>query len=356
MKKITQVIQAIKPIDQKLMKKAQARLDSLTKPQGSLGRLEKLAKRMVGITGSLNPAINNKGIIVMAGDHGIVKEGVSAFPQKVTAQMVYNFASGGAAINVLARHVGAKVTIVDMGVSADLGENPQIITKKIDYGTKNFAKGSAMSREQAIQSIQAGIEVVEERGKKLDILGIGDMGIGNTTPSSAIIAAFSDCKVRNVTGRGTGIDDETFERKVRIIEKGLSVNQPDSCNPIDVLTKVGGFEIGGIAGCILAAATFRIPVVIDGFISTAGALIAAELAPLAKQYIIASHNSQEVGHKTMLKKMGLRPLFDLNLRLGEGTGAVLGISLVEASVKILTEMATFEGAGVSQNISRKDDT
>jgi len=351
MEKLLSIIKQIEPIDHKLMEEAQKRLDSLTKPLGSLGRLEELAKKVVGITRKMSPGVDKKVIVVMAGDHGVTEEKVSAYPQEVTAQMVLNFARGGAGINVLARHIGAKVIVVDMGVAVDLDEELHIVNKKIAYGAKNFLKGPAMTREEAIQSIEAGIEVIEEIGKeRLDILGIGDMGIGNTTPSSAIIAAFSGCNVREVTGRGTGINDETFNRKVKVIEKGISINAPDPEDPIDVLSKVGGFEIGGLAGCVLAAAAYRVPVVIDGFISTAGALIATEMAPTAKEYIIASHISQEVGHRLMLERMGLKPLLDLHLRLGEGTGAALGMSLVEAGVKILKEMATFADAAVSGQI------
>lgn len=349
MEKLTSIIGKIEPLDRELMEEAQRRLDSLTKPQGSLGRLEELAKKLVGITKKPRPEIGRKVIVIMAGDHGIVAEGVSAYPQEVTAQMVLNFIRGGAAINVLARHVGAEVVIVDMGVATDFGGESRIVSKKIGYGTKNFAEGPAMTREEAVRSIEAGIEVVEEMGgDKPDILATGDMGIGNTTPSSAIIAVFNGRNVAEVTGRGTGIDDRGFRSKVRAIEKGISVNRPDARDPIDVLSKVGGFEIGGLAGCVLAAAAHRIPVVIDGFISTAGALIAAELAPTVKDYIIASHVSQEAGHRAMLERMGLSPLMDLNLRLGEGTGAALAVNLVEAGARILNEMATFADAAVSE--------
>ncbi len=349
MRKIDETIENIEPIHEKLMEEAQRKLDSLTKPSGSLGRLEELAKRVVGITGSLCPEFKNKVILTLAGDHGVVKEGVSAYPQEVTVQMVRNFIDGKAGINVLAEHIGAEVIVVDMGVKCDLEGSPRLLVKKVSYGTKNFLKGPAMSREEGLQSIEAGIQVVDELSDKgLDILGIGEMGIGNTTPSSAIAAVFTNLAPKEVTGRGTGIDDKTLDRKVEVIEKALSVNQPDAKDPVGVLAKLGGFEIGGLAGCVLGAAANKIPVVIDGFISTAGALIACQLAPRAKQYIIASHLSPEIGHKTMLDRMGLSPLLNLNLRLGEGTGAALGINLVEAGIKILTGMATFEEAGVSK--------
>ncbi|PIU66263.1 MAG: nicotinate-nucleotide--dimethylbenzimidazole phosphoribosyltransferase [Armatimonadetes bacterium CG07_land_8_20_14_0_80_40_9] len=351
MDKLNGVIKKIRPIDREIMKIAQERLDSLTKPKGSLGQLEELAKKISGITGSLSPKLDNKVIVTLAGDHGVVEEGVSAYPQEVTPQMVYNFLSGGAGINVLARHTGCKVIIVDMGVAKKIKNQKSkiknFIDKKIKYGTNNMAKERAMSREDAVRSIEAGMEVIEEIDN-LDILGLGDMGIGNTTSSSAIIACLSGLPVKEVTGRGTGIDDKTFFRKVKVIEEALSINQPNPKDPIDVLSKVGGFEIGGIAGCVLKSASLNIPVVIDGFISTAGALIAYELAPEVREYLIASHNSQERGHRVMLERMGLKPLLDLNLCLGEGTGACLGINLAEASIKILTQMATFESAGVSK--------
>lgn len=347
MGKLASVIEKIEPIDQELMKEAQKRLDFLTKPQGSLGRLEELAKKLVGMTRKHDPVVDKKVVVVMAGDHGIVDEGVSAYPQEVTPQMVNNFIRGGAAINVLSRHVGAEVVIVDMGIAADLDYESGIINKKIACGTQNFAKGPAMTRDEAVKAIEAGIEVVEGIDN-LDILATGEMGIGNTTPSSAIVAAFAGCDVKDVTGRGTGVDDEGLDRKIKAIEKGLAVNKPDPADAIDVLAKVGGFEIAGLAGCVLAAAANKIPVVIDGFISTAGALIATEIAPAAKEYIIASHVSQEAGHRLTLERMGLNPLLDLDFRLGEGTGAALAMGLVEAGVRILKEMATFADAGVSE--------
>lgn len=350
MEKLAKIIGQIEPLDQECMDAAQKRLDSLTKPQGSLGRLEELAKRLAGITQKQIPKIDRKTVVIMAGDHGIMAEGVSAYPAEVTPQMVLNFVNGGAAINVLSRHVGAEVVIVDMGVASDMENSLGVINKKIGYGTKNFARGPAMTRDEAIRCIEAGIEVIEEMEKKPDILAVGDMGIGNTTPSSAIIAVLGNCNAKEVTGRGTGIDDSTLDKKIQAIEKGISVNAPDPSDAIDVLSKVGGFEIGGIAGCILAAAAFRIPMIIDGFISTAAGLIATEIAPAAKEYIIASHNSQEIGHRLMLEKMGLKPLLDLNLRLGEGTGAALAMNIVEAGTKILAEMATFGEAAVSERI------
>jgi nicotinate-nucleotide--dimethylbenzimidazole phosphoribosyltransferase len=287
----------------------------------------------------------------MAGDHGVTAEGVSLFPRGVTAQMVYNFLRGGAGINVLARHIGARVVVVDLGVATELEAHPELLVKKVAYGTKNMAQGPAMSRGEAIQSIEVGIEIVEsELNRGMDIVGTGDMGIGNTTPSSAIVAALTGAPVADVTGRGTGIGDEQLAHKVETIERALAVNHPDPADPLDVLAKVGGLEIGGIAGVVLGAAAHHLPVVIDGFISGAGALIAARLAPQVKEYLIAAHLSVEVGHRLVLERLGLPPLLSLNMRLGEGTGAALGISLVEAAVKVLNEMATFADAGVSEAV------
>lgn len=351
MQLLQDTIRKIKKLDSSLAQEVQKRLDNLTKPRGSLGRLEEIAKQMVVISGKTNPYVKNKVIFTMAGDHGVVAEGVSAFPQEVTPQMVYNFIRGGAAINVLARHVGVRVVVVDMGVAADLGKHPELIIKKIGYGTKNMAKGPAMSKEEAIASIEAGIEVFEdEYDKGIDIVGTGDMGIGNSTPSAAIASILTGKSVEEIAGRGTGLDDAGLEKKIAVIKKVIKTNAPQPEDGLDVLAKVGGFEIGGLTGVILAAAARSVPVVIDGFISTAAALIAYTLKPDVKEYMIAAHCSQEKGHRLMLAHMGLRPLLDLDMRLGEGTGAALGMSIIEASVKILTEMATFQSAGVCERI------
>ncbi|MDI6703665.1 MAG: nicotinate-nucleotide--dimethylbenzimidazole phosphoribosyltransferase [bacterium] len=350
MDRILETIRDIKPIDTRLMEETQNRLDSLTKPRGSLGRLEDFAKRVVGITRKVNPKIDKKVIFTMAGDHGVSDEGVSAFPKEVTHQMVYNFLRGGAGINVLARHVGARVVVVDMGVAQDLEPHPGLLIKKVGYGTRNMAKGEAMSKEDAIQSIIRGIEVFEQEMEHegIDIIALGDMGIANTTPSSAIVAVITDSRVEDVTSRGSGIGDEQLMKKILVIKRALEINRPDPKDPIDVLQKVGGYEIGGLVGCTLAAARNSVPVVIDGFITTAASLIATCLAPLVKDYLFASHNSAEIGHRVALHYMGLKPMFDFGLRLGEGTGAALGISIIEAGCKILTEMASFNEADVSR--------
>ncbi len=348
MGKLQDVIKKIQPVDMSRSNAVQARLDNLTKPQGSLGRLEELAKKYCLITGRDRPSIKNKIIFTFAGDHGVVAEGVSAFPKEVTPQMVYNFLRGGAGVNVLAKHAGARVIVVDMGVDHDFEPMDGLEIRKIAHGTQNMTQGPAMTRDEAERAVLAGIELVEKYRDRLDILGTGDMGIGNTTPSSAIVSVITNTDPEKVTGRGTGIDDASLKHKIAVIRKAIEVNRPDPKDALDVLAKVGGFEIAGIAGLVLGAALYKIPVVIDGFISTAGALIAAELNPLVKGYIIAAHQSVEIGHRKMLDHLEQVPLLDLNLRLGEGTGAALGISLVEAGVRILTEMATFADAGVAE--------
>jgi nicotinate-nucleotide--dimethylbenzimidazole phosphoribosyltransferase len=353
MDKINEVAKEILALDNKLLEKTQERLDNLTKPQGSLGRLEELAKQIVGITGKENPSFKNKAIFTLAADHGVTEEGVSAYPKEVTAQMIYNFLNGGAGINVLANYVNARVIVVDIGVASSLKPEPKLIIKKINYGTKNMSKGSAMTREEAIRAIETGIEICESEFKKgLDIVGIGEMGIGNTTAASAITACITQKPVEDTTGKGTGLDDKGLENKIKVIKKSLAINKPDPSDPIDVLAKVGGFEIGGLAGIILAAAAKRIPVVIDGFIAGAAALIAYKIEPKTKNYMIAAHCSVERGHKIILEYIGLKALLDLDLRLGEGTGAALGINIVEAATKILTQMATFKSAKVSERIDK----
>jgi len=346
---LSRTLKQIKPLDSKAMEAARARQDELTKPKGSLGRLEELSIQIAGIHGKVIAGFEHKAIITIAADHGVVNERVTLYPQEVTAQMVSNFLSGGAAINVLARFVGTRVIVVDMGVASDLPSHSGLICRKIAYGTKNMAQQAAMTSDEAVSSIEVGIEIVEaEIAKGLDIVGTGDMGIGNTTPSSAICAAITGEPVEKVTGRGEGLDNEQLAHKVRVIEKALALNKPNPREPIDVLAKVGGFEIGGLAGVMLGAAAHHIPVVIDGFISGAASLIATELSPSLKSYLIPAHLSAESGHKVLLQYLELTPLLNLEMRLGEGTGAALGMAIVEAAVKTLAEMATFGEAGVTK--------
>ncbi|MBN1219368.1 MAG: nicotinate-nucleotide--dimethylbenzimidazole phosphoribosyltransferase [Anaerolineae bacterium] len=345
---LEKTITAITPLDQKAMAAAQDRQAQLTKPTGALGRLETLSVQIAGITGRIDPPLTERVVIVAAGDHGVTAEGISAYPSAVTPQMVLNFLNGGAAINVLARQAGARVVVLDVGVAADLPDHPDLIKAKVAPGTNNFTKGPAMTRNQAIQAIEAGMTAVTREAEQgLHLVGTGDMGIGNTTPSSAICAVLTGAGIAEVTGHGTGIDDAAWQNKVMVIQRALDKNQPDPQDPLDVLAKVGGFEIGAIAGIILGAAANRIPVLVDGFISTAGALIAAALAPLSRDYMIAAHRSVEPGHKIMQQHLNLDPIFHLDLRLGEGTGAALAMPVVVAATVTLNEMATFSEAAVS---------
>ena len=334
----------------KFGEEAQNRLDSLTKPQGSLGRLEEFAKQLVAITEERMPSIDKKVVFTFAGDHGVVEEGVSAFPKEVTPQMVMNFVNGGAGINVLARHAGAEVVAVDVGVDYDFGELDKegFLSRKVVSGTKNMRKGPAMTREETEKCINVGIELANEyAGEGYEMFGTGEMGIANTTPSSAITAVLTGVSVEDITGRGTGINDDVWKNKVRVIEDSISTNSPDATDPVDVLSKIGGAEIAAITGLIIGAAANRVPVVIDGFISTAGALIAYLIEPKTKDYMFAAHRSQEIGHKALLEKIGLRPILDLDMRLGEGTGAALAMLVIEGGLKIYKEMATFEEAAVA---------
>lgn len=354
MRRLEEIIACVGELSAQAMDQARARQLDLTKPPGSLGRLEALHVQIAGITGIVTPQLDQKAVIVMAGDHGVAVEGVSAYPAEVTPQMVLNFVRGGAAINVLADAAGARVVIVNAGVATELPALPAIIDRPVARGTANMASGPAMSREQAIQSLELGIDILEqERLRGLDIVATGDMGIGNTTASAAVVAALTGKAVADVTGRGTGIDDVGWARKVRVIERALAINRPDPGDPLDVLAKVGGFEIGGLAGVMLAAAAARIPVVIDGFISGAAALVATELCPAVRRFMIAAHSSVEVGHRIILERLELSPLLQLDLRLGEGTGAALALPIIDAALRIPRDMATFSEAGVSQQAEAK---
>jgi nicotinate-nucleotide--dimethylbenzimidazole phosphoribosyltransferase len=324
-------------------------LDRKTKPRRSLGRLEDLACRIAAMHGSVAlPAMRAKALVVMAADHGVAEENVSAYPQEVSGQMLVNLARGGAAINVLARHVGAEVVVVDMGVKEAPTTTPGILSRRIGAGTRNFVRGPAMSRDEAVAALQAGIEIAEElRQRGIDMIGTGDMGIANTTASSALAAAFTKAAPEHVIGRGTGIDDAGLERKTRAVRRALEANRPQANDPLAILAALGGFEIAGLAGVVLGAARRRLPVVLDGFITSVAALAAVRIAPPAAGYLIASHRSVEIGHARILEALGLSPLLDLDLRLGEGTGAALAMSLVEASARIVREMATFDSAQVT---------
>lgn len=349
MDKLYQLLARIEPADRHWEEKAWERLRSQIRPRGSLGLLENMAARLAGMRESLSFDLTRKLIFTMAGDHGVAAEGVSAYPQEVTPQMVYSFVRGWASINVLAKHVGADVRVVDCGVAADLPMDWPILHRKIGKGTASFVTGPAMSREEAISGLLLGAELVEKAYtlEGYNLIGTGDMGIANTTPSTAIVAVLSGRPVAELAGRGTGIDDATLELKIAVIEKGLTVNRPNPHDPLDILSKVGGFEIAALAGALLGAAAAKSPLICDGFIATAGALIACQLAPAAKDYLFVSHRSQEPGHNSMVELLGLDPILDLKMRLGEGTGSVLAMTIVEAAAKVLMEIKTFEEAGVT---------
>ena len=350
---VDETVESITALDEAAMSAARARQDTLTKPPGSLGRLEDLSVMLAGMFGQAVPRISRKTVILAAADHGVVAEGVSAYPQEVTPQMVYNFLRGGAGINVLARQAGADIVILDAGVAADLEPNPLLRSVKVAYGTANMAAGPAMTREQAVRCLELGIDVAREQiGEGADLLACGDMGIGNTTASSAITAVATGADPAVTTGRGTGLDDPGLAHKVEVVRRAIRVNSPDPADGLDVLTKVGGLEIGVLAGAMLGTAASNRPVVVDGFISGAAALIAWLISPTARDYFIAAHQSVEPGHRVGLDAMGLTPLLDMNMRLGEGTGAALAMHLIEAAALCLAEMATFAEAGVSE---RSDD-
>jgi nicotinate-nucleotide--dimethylbenzimidazole phosphoribosyltransferase len=351
--KLDEIITGIKPIEEKWIQKSRDRTAQLVMPTRALGRLHEISERLCAIQKTLKPSVNRKAILIMAGDHGVAEEGVSAFPQEVTGAMVQTFLKGGAGINAISRHIGAEVWVVDMGIIPELNPNSldgehQLMVRKIAPGTANLAKGPAMTRLDAEKSILTGFHLATDLFLQgIELLGTGDMGIANTTPSAAIGSVFTGISPKEMVGRGTGVDDRGFSIKLETVKKGIQINQPNALDGLDVLAKVGGFEIGGIAGCVLAAAFHSRPVVIDGFISTAGALIAYSLCHHVRDYIIAGHCSEETGHRNMLKYIGIEPILDLGMRLGEGTGGALAMSIVEGAVCVFNEVLTFEEAGVA---------
>jgi len=345
---ILAAIRSIRPLDAAVMNETQNHLDHLTKPMGSLAVLERMACQIAGVQGDPRPSVPKKALVLMAADHGVAEEGISAFPAEVTEQMVYNFVRGGAGINVLARHAGARLVLVDVGVKADLAETLPIQHCKIRRGTANIRREAAMSREEAIQALKIGIRVANELvDNGAQVIGLGEMGIGNTTASSAIVHVFTGEPVSVVVGRGTGITDEFVQHKIRVIEEAVEVNQPNAEDAIDVLAKVGGLEIAAMAGVVIGAAARQTLIMLDGFIASAAVLAAYHLSPAVKNYLMASHLSEEPGHAVILRELDLTPCLRLNMRLGEGTGAALGMTILDAAVKILNEMATFEEAAVT---------
>lgn len=351
---IEHVISQISGLDVDAMRRAEKHLTRLTKPPGSLGRLEALAIQLAGISGDPQATFPDKRVVVMAADHGVVKEGVSAYPQEVTAQMVRNFLEGGAAINVLARQAGARVVCVDIGVAADLEGVAGLVSKKIAWGTNNMRQEPALSPDLVERAVETGAQVAFELAEDgVDLLATGEMGIGNTTASSATLAALTGKPVSDVVGFGTGIEEEQWRRKVRVIEESLDRWRPNPGDVVDVLSKVGGLELCGLAGLILGAAAKSIPIVIDGFISTVAALCAVRVCPAAQPYLIASHRSAEPGHAVALAELGLEPMLNADMRLGEGTGAALLFPIIDATQAIMREMATFSSAGVSGKEGQK---
>lgn len=348
MKELKELTDRIEPADSNIKEQAWERLHSQIRPRNSLGELENIAARLAAMKRTLSVDLSRKILIVMAGDHGIAAEGVSAYPQEVTAQMVYSFTRGWASINVLAKHAGAAVKVVDCGVASEIPPEWDVVREKIGFGTTSIAAGPAMPREEALRGIKMGARLVEDACRDgFQLIGTGDMGIGNTTPSTAIICALSGKSPEQVTGRGTGIGDEAFSRKVAVIERALRVNKPDPHDPVDVLSKVGGYEIAGLAGAILGAAAAKTPIICDGLIATAGALIACRICPASTDYLFVSHQSIEPGHLAMCSMIGLHPILNLSMRLGEGTGAALAMNIVDAASKVLVDCRTFAEAGVT---------
>jgi nicotinate-nucleotide--dimethylbenzimidazole phosphoribosyltransferase len=349
---LAETLKEIRPLDLSIERTAQERLDCLTKPQGSLGKLEELARRVAVIQGRVPPRLGRKVLFVFAADHGITHQGVSAYPREVTAQMTTNLLRGGAAINVLARHHGVATEIVDVGVDHDFTGSLGLRHHKIRRGTANFAHGPAMTHEEAARSVELGIQLAGEVAREnVFVLSAGDMGIGNTSSAAAILCAITGAAPANVVGRGTGIDDLTLARKIDAVERGLETNRPDVHDALDVLAKIGGLEIGAITGMILGAAARHIPMVLDGYVAGAAALLAQAFSPHVRDILIASHLSAEKGHRQMLEQLELTPVLDLSLRLGEGTGACILMGLIEAAVKIMGEMATFKSAGVKESFA-----
>lgn len=352
--RIKTVVESIQPVDKRIGEAAHQHLNNLTKPLGSLGEIEKVAVQLAEITGEIKPSVFPPGVIVFAADHGIAEEGVSAYPQEVTAQMVMNFLQNGAAINVFTKQINGLMEIVDVGVKANI-EEAGLIVDKAGFGTRNFAKGPAMTREEAIYAIEVGMKRAESiinRGAKLLI--VGEMGIANTTSSSALVAAMTGVNVRSLVGQGTGLAVSALEYKAIVIDDALRLLQPEANDPLDLLEKVGGFEIGAMTGSMLYAASRRIPILLDGFICTASALLATKFKQDVADYMIAGHQSVEPGHVITLDKLGKSPLLKLHLRLGEGSGAALAYPLVEAATKMVSEMATFDSAEVSRETEKKE--
>ncbi len=338
----------IPAVDTEKRREALIRQNQLTKPEGSLGILENLSIDLAGMTGNIFPDLSQRAVFVFAADHGIASEGVSAYPPEVTPQMVLNFLNDGAAVNVVSDFTHTKVIVTDVGVNYDFHNCAGMNHRKIARGTANILHGPAMTREQAELAVSIGMEIAAAEAQNgLQLAAAGEVGIGNTTASAAITALLCSCPVREVTGRGTGLDDAGLEKKIAAIEQALAVNQPNRNDPMDILSKIGGFEIGAMAGAAIECASHRIPFVMDGLIATAAASLAVMMDPGVKDYLIAGHLSPEIGHIRLLKRLGKTPLLQLNMRVGEGSGAVLSFAVIDAAEKLIAQMATFESAHVA---------
>ena len=348
--RVRELAEEVEPADASAAEAAWERHLRLLKPPGSLGRLEELGVRLAAMAGGCPPPVpESPAVIICAGDHGVLAQGVSPWPKEVTAAMVEAFCAGGAAVNTLARGVGARVSVLDVGVASDLERHPLLRGAKVRRGTEDLSEGPAMDREEAARAVLAGAGIVEELVESggVDLIVSGDMGIGNTTPAACLIAAFTGYPAREVTGRGTGIDDATLETKVGVVEKALELHDPDPADPMGALAALGGLEHAALAGLILTGAVYGIPVILDGVVSNSAALVAQAFAPNSVDYVVAGHLSGESGARAALEKLALEPLLDLKMRLGEGTGGLLAVPLVQAAARVLGEMATMEEAGIA---------
>jgi len=347
---VEKVLEFIGGLDEKLMAEAQLRLDNLTKPIGSLGKLEEVVRRIVGITRNLYPKVDKKTIVIMCADNGVVEEGVSSCPKSVTSSVTRNFTKGITAVNVLSRCAKADVAVVDIGVDDDINCNG-VISRKIRKGTWNIARGPAMERNEAVKAIETGIEVVKELSEKgINLLGTGEMGVGNTTTSSAVSSVLTGIDVEVMSGRGAGLTDEALMNKIKVIKSAIEINKPDPKDPVDVLAKVGGFDIAGLVGCFIGAARYRIPILIDGFISSTAALCAVSIKPEVRNYMFPSHGSAEPGSKKILEALGMEPFLNLDMRVGEGTGAAIAFQLIDCAFAAYTQMGTFNDAKIEQYV------
>lgn len=344
---LLELSKGIKDLDEKSFLEMKERLDNKIKPRRSLGFLEDIAQQVAGVYRTSHPEVKGKAVLLMAGDHGVVAEGVSAAPQEVTTQLFYSYLNGGGGINVLARHGGAEVVATDIGLALPL-DPPELMANRVKNGTENMAHGPAMTRHEALKALFTGAKIARETiDRGVNLVATGEVGIGNTTPSSALISVFTGESVEKVTGRGTGLKDVALKHKQEVIKKAIEINKPDTSDPIDTLSKIGGLEIAALVGAILEAAYRNVPVILDGIISAAAAITAFKIAPIVSKYLIPSHGSEELGQRLAFEQLGIRPRLDFNMRLGEGTGAALMFNMVDAAIKVADEMATFESASVT---------